>query len=65
LDSDLNESTKNIGVNSRKEFIYTSNSNMDLRESRRNNCKDSNFTWNPIWKKSWGGGGEFTVFREL
>ena len=29
-DSDLNEST-NVGVNSQKEFIYTSNCSLDLR----------------------------------
>jgi len=42
-----------VGVN--KEFIYTLNCNLDLRESRRNNRKDSDFTWNPIWEKPWGG----------
>ena len=44
LDSDLNESTKNIGTNSQKKFIFTSNCNMDLKQSRRNNRKDSGFT---------------------
>jgi len=43
LDSDLNKSSKDVGVNSLKEFIHTSNCNLDLRESRKNNHKESNF----------------------
>jgi len=42
--SNLNESTKNIWVNSWKKFIYTSNCDLNLKESKRNNHKDLDFT---------------------
>jgi len=63
-DSALNESTKNVGVNSQKEFIYTSSCNLDLRESRRNNHKDSDFT-KPNLGKTTGRRKKFNIFRRL
>jgi len=50
-DSDLNESTKNV-VNSQKKIIYMSNCDLDLKESRRNNRKDSDFMWKLNLKNS-------------
>jgi len=54
-----------VGVNSQKEFVYVSNYNLGLRESRKSNHKDSDFTWKPNLGKPRGGGGEFTIFRGL
>ena len=50
-----------VGVNSKKEFIYTSNCNMDLRESR-NNHTNSGFTWKPNLRKFTGRGN--SLFSE-
>ena len=41
-----------VGVNFYKEFIYTSNCNLDLRESKRNNRQDLDFTWKLSLRKT-------------
>jgi len=35
---------KNVGINSQKRFIYNLNCNLDLRDSTKNNRKDTCFT---------------------
>ena len=52
-----------VGVNSEKEFIYTSNCNLDLRKSKKIITKTQVLHVNPIWEKPQGGVGEFTIFR--
>jgi len=61
----LNESIKNVGVNSRKEFIYTSIYNMDLRESKKTTQRHMFLRENPIWEKPQRGEREFTIYKEL
>jgi len=51
-----------IRVNSQKEFICTSNCNLNLRESRRDNHKDSDLRKSPIWEKPQERGKEFAIF---
>jgi len=52
-------------VNSQKKFIYTSNFNLNLRESRKTITKTQVLRKNSIWGKPRGGEGEFTIFRGL
>ena len=49
-DSDLKKSTQNAGVNSKKKFVYTTNYNLGLRESRKSNRQDSGLMWKPNLK---------------
>ena len=50
-DSDLNERTKNVGVNFQQEFIYISNLNLDLRERiTKLTAKKQVLRRNPVWE---------------
>jgi len=46
-----------VRVNSQKEFVYTSNCNMDLKGCKKNR-KDFILHGNPIWEKSQEEGGD-------
>ena len=54
-----------VGINSQKEFIYTSNCNLDLRENKKNNHKNSGFTCKHNSGKITGRSGRIHYFQRI
>jgi len=53
-----------VGVNSQKEFIYTSNCNLDLRGSRKKQSQRLRFYVKTQFGKNQGEEGENSVFSD-